>query len=115
MGQVLVNLLNNALFAVLERAKTMNDDYKPAVCVSTSCEDNWVKLSIADNGIGIPERLLERIFEPFFTTKPTGSGTGLGLSLSYEIITEAHGGKLEVESEEGVGSKFTISLPTRPS
>ncbi len=111
MGQVLVNLLNNALYAGLERAKAHEKGYRPEIIISSSCVDNTVLLQVRDNGTGISPGLKDRIFEPFFTTKPAGSGTGLGLSLSYEIITKGHGGKLEVESEEGNGSTFTITLP----
>ena len=84
----------------------------PTVTVSTPCTDDAVKIRISDNGPGIPSDIKDRIFEPFFTTKPTGSGTGLGLSLSYDIVTQGHGGTLTVESEEGQGATFIITIPT---
>jgi len=118
IGKVLLNLLNNAFYAVHERkrneAKTQNF-YQPKIEVSTKMITNpnggsGINISIQDNGIGIPDSIKEKIFQPFFTTKPTGSGTGLGLSLSYDII-KSHGGKLSVESKEGEGSEFMIYLP----
>lgn len=111
MGQVLVNLLNNALYAVKERSKKEQAGYTPCIRIATRCEGDWIRLSIADNGIGIAPHLVDRVFEPFYTTKPAGSGTGLGLSLSYDIVVKSHAGQLEVESTEGEGSVFTISLP----
>lgn len=113
VGRVFINLLNNAFYAVAEKAKTMNGVYAPVVCVSTRRVDDAVNIVVKDNGSGIPESVRKRIFEPFFTTKPTGSGTGLGLSLSHEIVTREHGGSMHVESEEGEATTFTISLPTR--
>jgi signal transduction histidine kinase len=79
--------------------------------VSTSKQKERVEIRIADNGNGIPQKILDKIFQPFFTTKPTGQGTGLGLSLAYDIITKGHGGKLKVETKEGEGSEFMITLP----
>jgi len=110
IGRVLFNLLQNAFYAVMERGKQQNPDYKPMVDVSLQREDNFVKVYIRDNGTGIPESIRSKIFQPFFTTRPTGQGTGLGLSLSYDVI-KAHGGEIQVESKEGEGSVFTISLP----
>ncbi|MGZ8525514.1 MAG: sensor histidine kinase, partial [Chitinophagaceae bacterium] len=83
----------------------------PAIWVSTKKEGNKVLISVKDNGPGIPQNVLDKIFQPFFTTKPTGQGTGLGLSLSYDIV-KAHGGEITVETKEGVGSEFIIQLPT---
>jgi two-component system NtrC family sensor kinase len=83
----------------------------PTVSVSTSRKGSNIEIQIADNGPGIPDDVKSKIFEPFFTTKPTGSGTGLGLSMSYDIITKGHGGSLEVESEPGKGATFIIRLP----
>ncbi len=113
-GRVLLNLINNAFYAVSERCKTDKENYQPVVIVSTkylSAQDNkTIVISIKDNGNGIPENIKEKIFQPFFTTKPTGSGTGLGLSLAYDIV-KAHGGELKVESQEGNGTEFSISIP----
>jgi signal transduction histidine kinase len=111
IGRVLLNLLNNAFDAVQERAEAATDDYKPVVKVLTVKEDKAVKIRIEDNGGGIPPEILSKIFEPFFTTKPTGSGTGLGLSLSHDIVTQGHQGTLMAESEEGKGAVFTVSIP----
>jgi signal transduction histidine kinase len=110
IGRVLLNLINNAFYAVNEQMKIKGDDYQPEVKLSTEYTNGHVIITIRDNGPGIPENIKDKIFQPFFTTKPTGEGTGLGLSLSYDII-KAHGGKLEVQSKEGEGSYFTISLP----
>ena len=109
-GRVLLNLINNAFFAVNEKSKTENKDFKPSVIVKTKLEKTKVIISVSDNGSGIPEDVKEKIFQPFFTTKPTGEGTGLGLSLSYDIVT-AHGGELKVETNEGEGTEFIIILP----
>jgi signal transduction histidine kinase len=119
IGRVLLNLINNAFYAVSEKAKQNHDGYKPSVIVSTRSEkspsgDLGVEICVKDNGNGIPESIKEKIFQPFFTTKPTGSGTGLGLSLSYDIV-KAHGGELKVESSEGEGTIFTIQLPKTES
>jgi signal transduction histidine kinase len=111
MGRVLMNLLNNALDAVQERAASESGDYRPMVSVSTRRQEGIVQIQVTDNGGGIPQDILSKIFEPFFTTKPTGSGTGLGLSLSYDIVTQGHNGTLTVESEEGEGATFTVGLP----
>ena len=118
LGRVILNLINNALYAVNEKRKQTTGDYEPTVTVTTRKTDfvetfgNIAKLEIIvkDNGIGIPQQILEKIYQPFFTTKPAGQGTGLGLSLSYDII-KAHGGELKVETRENEGSEFVISLP----
>jgi signal transduction histidine kinase len=121
MGRVLLNLINNAFYAVDEKKKQIDDGYEPEVTVETklvadpknspiSQLANWVIISVRDNGNGIPENIRNKIFQPFFTTKPTGEGTGLGLSLSYDIV-KAHGGEFHVESKEGEGSLFKISIP----
>ena len=109
-GRVLLNLINNAFFAVNERSKTENKDFKPSVIVKTKLDKDKVIISVADNGSGIPEDVKEKIFQPFFTTKSAGQGTGLGLSLSYDIV-KAHGGELKVETVEGEGTEFIIILP----
>jgi signal transduction histidine kinase len=86
-------------------------DYKPQVTISTRKEGNQLVIAVSDNGTGMTEQVKEKIFQPFFTTKPTGEGTGLGLSLSYDIVTKGHGGELRVETKEGVGTEFIIQLP----
>lgn len=121
IGRVLLNLFNNAFYAVQERQKqevqSVNSKaYQPTVYVNTKKvvqkgSVNWVEICIRDNGTGIPDSVKDKIFQPFFTTKPTGEGTGLGLSLSYEIITKGHGGEMRVDSTEGQGAEFVISLP----
>jgi signal transduction histidine kinase len=135
IGRVLLNMINNAFYSVSEKAKDAAPGYKPMVTVSTRLVDtkensqirqfanpsirntnssilsgNSIIVSVADNGMGISEANRNKIFQPFFTTKPTGQGTGLGLSLSYDII-KAHGGEIKVESKEGEGSEFIIQLP----
>ncbi|MEZ5083267.1 MAG: ATP-binding protein [Bacteroidales bacterium] len=110
-GRVLLNLINNAFYAIDKKAKQESGDYKPSVIVRTKRLDNLIEISIADNGPGIPDEIKDKIFQPFFTTKPTGEGTGLGLSLSYDIITKGHGGKLNVNSEKGKGTEFIVQLP----
>ena len=115
IGRVLLNLINNAFFAVNEKSIQNPAGFKPQVIVSTSLSPleggRGVKIQVQDNGPGIPEKIKEKIFQPFFTTKPTGEGTGLGLSMSYDIITKGHGGELKVESKEGEGCEFIILLP----
>lgn len=110
MGRVLLNLVNNAFYAVNEKSKQHPDGFKPTVTVKTSKKPDRVELIVLDNGSGIPEHIREKIFQPFFTTKPTGSGTGLGLSLSYDIV-KAHGGDIRVDSSPENGTQFIISLP----
>lgn len=109
MGRVLLNILNNAFYAVNER-KRKNPAFSPEVVLQTRKTDTGIEILIRDNGGGIPENIADKIFQPFFTTKPTGQGTGLGLSLAYDIV-KAHGGELRVETKEGEGSLFTIHLP----
>jgi len=109
--RVLVNLFNNAFYAVNEKKMGRSDEsYHPVVSVTTKADNNSVLIIVSDNGMGIPQKMLSKIFQPFFTTKPTGEGTGLGLSLSYDII-RAHGGELSAESVEREGATFTITLP----
>ena len=110
IGRVILNLITNAFYTVAEKKKQAGDSYEPTVSVSTIKSGNRVLISVKDNGNGIPQKVLQKIFQPFFTTKPTGQGTGLGLSLSYDIV-KAHGGELKVETKEGVGSEFSIVLP----
>jgi len=113
VGRVILNLINNAFYAVGEKAKLQStlSGYLPQVIVSTKKLNNNIEISIKDNGNGIPQKILDKIFQPFFTTKPTGLGTGLGLSLAYDIV-KAHGGEVEVDSKDGEGSEFRIDLPT---
>jgi len=107
----LVNLINNAFYAVSERKKQESNGYEPTVTVHTKKTDDKIEIMVKDNGNGIPQKVLDKIFQPFFTTKPTGQGTGLGLSLAYDIVTKGHGGELKVETKEGEGSEFIIQLP----
>ena len=110
IGRVLLNLYNNAFYAVSEKKKSNVEGYEPTVSVSTKKSDNKITITASDNGDGIPQKVVDKIFQPFFTTKPTGQGTGLGLSLSYDII-KAHGGEIKVDTKEGEGSEFLIWLP----
>lgn len=113
-GRVILNLINNAFYAVGKREKEEREtggSFKPMVLVSTQTIDNQIVIKILDNGTGMPESVKAKIFQPFFTTKPTGEGTGLGLSLAYDIITKAHRGTLECESVENEGTTFVIKLP----
>ena len=112
IGRVLLNLYNNAFYAVNEKnasTSSAGQKYVPTVSVSTTRAGDKIELSVKDNGTGIPQKVVDKIFQPFFTTKPTGQGTGLGLSLSYDII-KAHGGEIKVETNEGEGTQFTIIL-----
>ncbi|MBS1910109.1 MAG: GHKL domain-containing protein [Bacteroidetes bacterium] len=110
IGRVVLNLINNAFYAVNEKKKSGIEDYNPTVNVSTKKSNDKVEIKVSDNGSGIPEKIKDKIFQPFFTTKPTGSGTGLGLSLSYDIV-KAHGGEIKVNSKEGEGTEFIVQLP----
>jgi two-component system, NtrC family, sensor kinase len=110
MGRVVLNLINNAFYTVRERVKLNFEGYEPTVTVSTKKEKNNVIISVADNGLGIPDHIKDKIFQPFFTTKPTGQGTGLGLSLAYDIV-KAHGGEIKVSTKEEGGTAFIIQLP----
>ena len=116
IGRVLLNLFTNAFYAVQQRQKngqnfTGSNSYQPTVQVQTRCTDGQAEIRVIDNGTGMPEGVRTKIFQPFFTTKPTGEGTGLGLSLAYDIITKGHAGTLNVASREGEGTTFTIRLP----
>ncbi len=112
IGRVILNLITNAFYAVTDRKKQGEDGYEPTVTVSTKLTANsQLLIAVKDNGNGIPDSIKEKIFQPFFTTKPTGQGTGLGLSLSYDIV-KAHGGEIKVESQDGEGTEFIIFLPT---
>ncbi len=115
IGRVILNLITNAFYTVAQKAKTPglpgDQHYEPTVTVSTKKLKDKIEIRVKDNGGGIPQKAIDKIFQPFFTTKPTGEGTGLGLSLSYDIITKGHGGELKVETKEGEGSVFIIQLP----
>ncbi|HLG39903.1 MAG TPA: ATP-binding protein, partial [Chitinophagaceae bacterium] len=121
-GRVMLNLINNAFYTVNEKKKRNQSEsspgtlqaeslYKPSVIVSTKKNGNKIYITVSDNGMGIPSQIINKIFQPFFTTKPTGEGTGLGLSMSYDIITKSHGGELCAKSMEGLGTDFEIVLP----
>ena len=110
IGRVLLNLYNNAFYAVAEKKKGQGESFDPIVSVSTKKMGDTILIGVKDNGNGIQQKVVDKIFQPFFTTKPTGQGTGLGLSLSYDII-KAHGGEIKVETKEGEGSEFFIYLP----
>ncbi|GGD48172.1 ATP-binding protein [Muriicola marianensis] len=111
IGRVILNLITNAFHVVKEKKEKTGGGYTPTVTVTTRRNANGVEISVKDNGNGIPEAIREKIFQPFFTTKPTGQGTGLGLSMSYDIVTKGHGGDLKAISEQGKGSEFIITLP----
>jgi signal transduction histidine kinase len=111
VGRVLLNLFTNAFYAVRQRQQAGEPGYQPQVGVTTGRVNGQVEIRVTDNGTGIPESVKQKIFQPFFTTKPTGEGTGLGLSLSHDIIAQGHGGSLTVESQEGQGTTFCIGLP----
>ena len=111
MGRVILNLITNAFYVVDEKKKSGIENYEPTVIVSTKKLENKVEIKVADNGNGMPKKVLDKIFQPFFTTKPTGQGTGLGLSLSYDIV-KAHDGELKVETKEGEGTIFSVILPS---
>jgi two-component system, NtrC family, sensor kinase len=119
-GRVLLNLINNAFYAVnqrqqqhqqLSKSLKLLESYQPTVTVTTQQLDNQILIKIRDNGTGMPESVKAKVFQPFFTTKPTGSGTGLGLSISYDIVTKGHGGRLGIETKEGEFTEFIIHLP----
>ncbi|WP_405512982.1 AAA family ATPase [Spirosoma sp. KNUC1025] len=110
LGRVLLNLFNNSFYALREKKKALKD-YQPTITVSTYRNKGLVELRVKDNGTGMPESVKQKIFQPFFTTKPTGQGTGLGLSLSYDIITKGHGGQIQVQTENGQYTEMIISLP----
>jgi signal transduction histidine kinase len=111
LGRVVLNLINNAFYAVSEKKQLLDETYLPTVSISTKRLNGKIEIKVADNGNGIPQKVLDKIYQPFFTTKPSGQGTGLGLSMSYEIVTKGHGGELKVETKEGEGSVFAILLP----
>jgi len=118
MGRVILNLITNAFYAVTEKKKRVDENpsaslpaYEPTVLICTKKLNQMVEIRVSDNGDGISQNVVDKIFQPFFTTKPTGQGTGLGLSMSYEIVTKGHNGELHVETKAGLGSTFIIKLP----
>lgn len=111
IGRVILNLINNAFYAVSEKQKRNLNGYEPLVTVTTTKYNGKIEIKVKDNGDGIPQKIVDKIFQPFFTTKPAGSGTGLGLSLSYDVV-RAHGGELKVATKEGEGSEFIVFLPS---
>ena len=113
ISRVILNICTNAFYAVIKRAREGEEDYQPTVWIETGRGANIVWVSIRDNGLGIAPGVKEKIFQPFFTTKPTGEGTGLGLSMSFDIITKGHDGTIKVDSTEGEGATFTIELPAK--
>ena len=110
IGRVLLNLYNNAFYAIQEKKRLLNGDYDPTLLLSTMKEGSMVHISVKDNGPGISKNVVDKIFQPFFTTKPAGQGTGLGLSMSYDIV-KAHGGEFTVETKEGEGAEFVVRIP----
>src|SRR6185436_19205770 len=110
IGRVLLNLVNNAFYAVSEKRKLGATSYEPRVTVRTKRQNDYIQIRVEDNGSGVPKNIIDKIFQPFFTTKPTGQGTGLGLSLAYDIV-KGHGGEIKVETKEGDGTVFIIQLP----
>lgn len=111
IGRVLLNLFTNAFYAVQQKQKTAGSDYKPLVELATRLKGNVVEITVKDNGTGIPDNVKDKILQPFFTTKPTGEGTGLGLSMSYDIVVKGHGGSINVDTQEGKYTEFTVVLP----
>ena len=123
LNQVVMNLLSNAIDALEEemgnRSERIGDKptlSNPTITIRTFLTDNnWVTITVADNGIGIPEEIRSQLFDPFFTTKPIGKGTGLGLSISHQIVTHKHGGKIDCDSTLGQGTEFVVQIPVRQS
>ncbi len=111
IGRVLLNLFTNAFYATQQKQQQQGTKYSPVIRLSTAQRNGGIEIRVRDNGNGIPENIKDKIMQPFFTTKPTGEGTGLGLSLSYDIVVKGHGGSINIESEENKGSVFTISIP----
>jgi signal transduction histidine kinase len=109
---VLLNLYNNDFYALAEKKKQGSQNYEPTISVSTKKLEKNILIIVSDNGNGIPQKIVDKIFQPFFTTKPTGQGTGLGLSLSYDIV-KAHGGEIKVMTKENEGSEFIIEWPLK--
>ncbi len=113
MGRVFLNVVENALYAMREKQRALGAGYAAELSLTTAVRGEHVEVRIRDNGTGMPTRVVEKVFEPFFTTKPAGQGTGLGMSLSREVVVEGHQGAMRVESEEGEGTEVVITLPSR--
>ena len=113
LSRAVLNIMNNACYAVKKKAETASSDYQPEVTVSVSVEGDPLIISLADNGEGMTEEVKQRLFENFFTTKPIGQGTGLGMAITRDIVENKHGGKLSFESTEGQGTTFTLTIPTK--
>ncbi len=111
IGRVILNLFTNSFYSVSQKQKLQLEGYEPKICVSTKKLKDVVEIRVKDNGMGVPQKVVDKIFQPFFTTKPPGAGTGLGLSLSYDIITKGHGGEIQIITEEGKFAEFIIHLP----
>ncbi len=111
ISRVFLNIINNGCYAANDKKKKGSDDFSPTIKVSTKNLKEKVEIRIADNGNGVPDKIKDKLFQPFFTTKPTGEGTGLGLSLSYDIVVKQYGGEIKIESKEGEGTKFIIQIP----
>jgi signal transduction histidine kinase len=111
LSRVVINIVNNACYAAMEKGKRLGSDFKPVITVATKRLDKTAEVRIRDNGDGIPDEIREKIFQPFFTTKPTGKGTGLGLSITYDIVVQEHHGSMRVETEPGEFTEFVIELP----
>lgn len=114
ISRVLLNLFNNAFYALRQQLASAGADYQPTLTVRTERMGPRAIIRVQDNGTGMAEGVRQKVFQPFFTTKPTGQGTGLGLSLSYDVITNGHGGRIDVSSQEGQGTEFVIELPAGP-
>jgi two-component system NtrC family sensor kinase len=112
MSRVIINLVDNACYALNEKKKRVKDSFSPELLLATKKLDDFIEIRIRDNGCGMPQDVIDKLFNPFFTTKPKGQGTGLGLSLSYDIITNIHKGKIEIISKENEYTEFRILIPT---
>jgi two-component system, NtrC family, sensor kinase len=113
IGRVLLNLFNNAFYAVHQKKKQNPEGYLPQVTLTTVNKSSFVEITVKDNGSGIPDNIKEKIMQPFFTTKPTGEGTGLGLSLSYDIVVKGHAGSIAIDTKEGEFTEFIVKLPLK--
>jgi signal transduction histidine kinase len=112
-SRVILNIVNNACYAVHEKSTKTAGGYSPEISITTRQKAGEVEIRIKDNGTGMPQKLIDKIFNPFFTTKPTGKGTGLGLSMSYDIIKQVHKGSIKVLSTDGESTEFIISIPAK--
>ncbi len=113
LSRVIINIVNNACYAVNEKRKKSTGEYTPQISITTKKQDGEFAIHVRDNGPGMPQEVMKKIFTPFFSTKPAGEGTGLGLSMSYDIITRVHGGKLDVYAEDGSYTEFVITIPIK--